>query len=90
MPLPLRRLLNRLPLLPSGNGDLYVRSTWHKPTPYDQWKSQAPWRPMMTLRTDHFGRSLRRQRLLRVTLRGGILFVIGWLIWESARGLQLF
>ena len=88
MPTPLRRLLNHLPL-PQGNGELYVRSSWHKPTPFDQWLSQAPFRPMNKLRADHFGRSLRRRRLLRGLLRWGVMFAAAWVVLESARALVL-
>ena len=84
MPLPLRRLLNLLPF-PHGTTALYVKSSWHKPTPFDQWRSQPPFRPINTLRADHFGRSLRRRRLLRGLLRWGLMFVLVWLVIESAR-----
>lgn len=88
MPLPLRRLLNHLPL-PHGSSDaLYVKATWHKPTPFDQWKSQPPFRPMT--RHYDFGRTLRWQRWRRASLRWAIAFGVAWLILESARGLQLF
>lgn len=85
---PLRRLLNLFPL-PQGGGNLYVRSTWHKPTPYDHWRSQPPFRPLNTLRADHFGRSLRRRRLLRGLLRWGVMFAAAWVVLESARALVL-
>ncbi|MFZ5494315.1 MAG: hypothetical protein ACOZE5_03130 [Verrucomicrobiota bacterium] len=88
MPQLLRRLLNLLPL-PQGGSDLYVRSTWHKPTPFDQWRSQAPFRPLNKLRADHFGRSLRRRRLLRGLLRWGLMFVVAWLVLESTRAFVL-
>lgn len=87
----LRRLLNYLPLTQGGRGELYVRSSWHKPTPFDQWTSQPPFRPTVQhLRTFYFTRTVRRQRLL---LRGaavglGALAAI-WLVVESARGLAL-
>jgi hypothetical protein len=84
---PLRRLRNLLPLPQSG--ELYVRSTWHKPTPYDQWRSQPPFRPLNTLRADHFGRSLRRRRLLRGLLRWSLMFGAAWVVLESARALVL-
>ena len=86
MPTPLRRLLNHLPL-PQGNGELYVRSSWHKPTPFDQWLSQAPFRPMNKLRADHFGRSLRRRRLLRALVRGCLAAAVVWVVFESVRAL---
>lgn len=85
MPRSLRRLLNLLPL-PSGSV-LYVRPSWHKPTPYDQWRSQPPFRPLNTLRADHFGRSLRRRRRLRGLLRWAALFVVAWVVLESVRAL---
>jgi len=88
MPLPLRRLLRLLPL-PQSGGDLYVRSTWHKPTPFDQWRSQPPFRPLNTLRADHFGRSLRRRRILRGLLRWGLLLGVAWIALESGRALTL-
>lgn len=86
MPTPLRRLLNHLPL-PQGNGELYVRSTWHKPTPFDQWLSQPPFRPVNTLRADHFGRNLRRRRLLRAVIRGCLAATVVWVAFESVRAL---
>ncbi len=88
MPLLLRRLLS---LLPSAHGgsELYVRSSWHKPTPYDQWRSQPPFRPTNTLRADHFGRSLRRRRVLRGLFRWALVFAAAWLVIESARAFAL-
>ncbi len=88
MPTPLRRLLNHLPL-PQGGGELYVRSSWHKPTPYDQWLSQPPFRPLNKLRADHFGRSLRRRRLLRALVRGSLVAAAVWVVFESVRALVL-
>lgn len=85
MSLTLRRLLNYLPL-PHGRSDrLYVRSSWHKPTPYDQWRSQAPFRTRPVLRTDHFGRELRRRRLVRGIIRWTIALALAWVLWESIR-----
>jgi hypothetical protein len=84
MSLRLRRLLNLLPL-PHGNAALYVKASWHKPTPFDQWRSQPPFRPVNTLRADHFGRSLRRRRLLRGLVRWALLVGLAWLVFESAR-----
>lgn len=88
MPLLLRRLLNLLPF-PHGGGVLYVRPSWHKPTPFDQWRSQPPFRPVNTLRADHFGRSLRRRRLFRGLLRWGLMFAAAWVVLESARAFAL-
>ena len=89
MPTNLRRLLNHLPSL-GGRGAIYVRSTWHKPTPFDVWTSQAPFRtPRAALRTDHFGRVHRRQRLVRWSIRLAIAAAAIWLVVESARGLTL-
>lgn len=88
MPLLLRRLLNLLPLPQSGS-ELYVRSSWHKPTPFDQSRSQPPFRPLNTLRADHFGRSLRRRRFLRGLLRWGVMFAAAWIVIESARAFAL-
>jgi hypothetical protein len=88
VPLLLRRLLNFLPF-PHGNAALYVKPSWHKPTPFDQWRSQPPFRPVNTLRADHFGRSLRRRRLLRNLLRWSLLVVAAWLVIESARAFAL-
>lgn len=88
MPLPLRRLLNLLPL-PQSGGDQYVRPTWHKPTPFDPWHSQPPFRPLNTLRADHFCRSFRRRRLLRGLLRGGVAALVAWIVFESVRALVL-
>jgi hypothetical protein len=87
----LRRLLNYLPLTPGGRGELYVRSSWHKPTPFDQWKSQPPFRPTVQhLRTFYFTRAVRRQRLLvRGTLAGLGAVAAIWLVVESVRGLAL-
>lgn len=85
MSLLLRRLLNLLPL-PHGSA-LYVRPSWHKPTPFDQWRSQPPFRPLNTLRADHFGRSLRRRRLLRGLLRWAAVFAVAWVVLESVRAL---
>lgn len=86
----LRRLLNHLPLFQGGRGAIYIRSSWHKPTPFDQWTSQAPFRvPRAVLRTDHFGRVQRRQRVVRWTIRLAIVTAAIWLVVESARGLAL-
>lgn len=88
MPTPIRRLLNLLPL-PQGGGDLYVRPTWHKPTPFDPWPAQPPYRPMNTLRADHFVRCLRRRRLRRALVLGGIVALATWIAVESVRALVL-
>ena len=86
----LRRLLNYLPLTQGGRGDLYVRSSWHKPTPFDQWKSQPPFRPTVQhLRTFYFTRTGRRHRLLRGLCIGMGAAAAVWLIVESVRGLVL-
>ncbi len=87
----LRRLLNHLSPTSGGSGDLYVRSSWHKPTPFDQWKSQPPFRPTVQhLRTFYFTRTVRRQRLLLRSAAFGLGAVIAlWLIVESVRGLIL-
>jgi hypothetical protein len=89
MPLALRRLLNHLPRASGGSGDIYIRSSWHKPTPFTQWPSQAPFRAAPALRSDHFGRSLRRQRFMRGLLRWSVAFALAWIAIESARGLAL-
>jgi hypothetical protein len=81
----LRRLLNYLPHPPGRSDRLYVRSSWHKPTPYDQWRSQAPFRARPGLRTDHFGRELRRRRLVRGLIRWMIALALVWIVWESIR-----
>lgn len=85
----LRRLLNYLPSIHGGRVQ-YVRASWHKPTPYDQWRSKPPFRPLNTLRADHFGRSLRRRRLGRATLRWSLGLGIAWVVVESIRALTLF
>lgn len=85
MSLILRRLLNYLPI-PHGRSDrLYVKSSWHKPTPFDQWRSQAPFRARPALRTDHFGRGLRRRRIVRGLIRWTIALAIAWIVRESVR-----
>ena len=85
MSLSLRRLLNYLPI-PHGRSDrLYIKSSWHKPTPYDHWRSQAPYRARPALSTDHFGRSLRRRRILRGLFRSAIVLAVAWIVWESVR-----
>lgn len=85
MSLTLRRLLNYLPI-PNGRSDrLYVKTSWHKPTPFDQWRSQAPFRARPALRTDHFGRGLRRRRIARGLIRWSILLAVGWIVLESIR-----
>ncbi len=88
MPLPLRRLLNLLPL-PQSGGDLYVRPTWHKPTPFDHWHSEPPFRPLNRLRADHFGRTLRRRRLQRLLLGAALAGAAGWIVFESVRALVM-
>lgn len=86
----LRRLLNYLPLSQGSRGDLYVRSSWHKPTPFDQWKSQPPFRPTVQhLRTFYFTRAERRHRLTRGLLWGVGTVASIWLLVESVRGLAL-
>jgi hypothetical protein len=89
MLLILRRLLNYLPT-PTGRSDLFIRSSWHKPTPYDQWRSQAPFRAKPVLRTDHFGRGLRRRWLMRGLLRGALIVAGAWILVESIRAVSLF
>lgn len=87
MPTPLRRLLNHLPL-PQGSGELYVRSSWHKPTPFGQWISQPPFRP--ALRANHFSRTLRRRRFLRGLLRWSVSLAVAWVVIESVRAVASF
>ncbi|HEX2860021.1 MAG TPA: hypothetical protein VHN79_00190 [Lacunisphaera sp.] len=87
MPSPLRRLLNHLPI-PHGSGELYVRSSWHKPTPFGQWISQPPFR--RSLKANHFARGLRRRRLLRGLLRWTLNLTIAWIVIESARAVASF
>jgi hypothetical protein len=87
MPTPLRRLLNHLPL-PRGNGDIYVRASWHKPTPFGQWISQPPFRP--ALRASHFRSNLRRRRLGLGLLRWSLSLAVAWVVIESVRALALF
>ena len=87
MPTPLRRLLNHLPS-PHGSGELYVRATWHKPTPFGQWISQPPFRP--ALRANHFARTLRRRRVGRGLLRWTLSLAVAWVVIESVRALALF
>ncbi|HEY8993733.1 MAG TPA: hypothetical protein VIM71_03530 [Lacunisphaera sp.] len=87
MPTPLRRLLNHLPI-PQGNGELYVRSSWHKPTPFGQWITRPPFRP--NLRANHFARGLRRRRLMRGLLRCSVGLFVAWVVIESVRAVILF
>ncbi len=87
MSLALRRLLNHLPLLPGGRGAIYLRPSWHKPTPFDPWRSTAPFRSRSPLRSDHFGRELRRQRLVRWLVRGTLALTALWIVVESVRAL---
>ena len=87
MPLTLRRLLNYLPIRPGGRGEIYLKASWHKPTPFDQWRSQAPFRSRSPLRTNHFGRGLRRQRFFRWFVRGSIALILAWVVIESIRAL---
>ena len=90
MPTNLRRLLNHLPLSQGSRGAIYVRSSWHKATPFDQWTSRYPFRtPRASLRTNHFGRVLRRQRLVRWAIRLTLLAAAAWLVFESARGIAM-
>jgi hypothetical protein len=88
MPPPLRRLLSALPFVQNG-AELYVRTGWHKPTPYDEWRSQPPFRPTNTLRADHFGRSLRRRRAVRGLVRWSLMLGVAWLVIESVQSLSL-
>lgn len=87
MSLNLRRLLNYLPIRHGGRDQLYIKASWHKPTPFDQWRSQAPFRSRSLLRTNHFGRGLRRQRLFRWFIRATIALVAIWIVAESIRAL---
>ena len=86
MPTPLRRLLNHLPI-PHGSGELYVRSSWHKPTPFGQWITQPPFRP--ALRANHFARSLRRRRLVTGLFRWSLRFFVAWVVIESVRAITM-
>ena len=87
MSITLRRLLNRLPIPHGSRSAIYIKSSWHKPTQFDEWHSQAPFRSRSTLRTDHFGRGLRRQRLFRWLVRGTAALVLAWIVMESIRAL---
>jgi hypothetical protein len=87
MSLALRRLLNHLPIPHGGRREIYLKASWHKPTPFDQWRSQAPFRSRSPLRTDHFGRSQRRHRLVRWLLRGTLTLLVAWIMVESIRAL---
>jgi hypothetical protein len=89
VPTTLRRLLNHFHLPSGGRRDIYIRSSWHKPTPFDQWTSQPPFRVSPVLRTDHFGRMLRRQRFVRWAVWLGAAFAALWVVIESVRGLVL-
>ncbi|MDQ5977083.1 MAG: hypothetical protein QG602_55 [Verrucomicrobiota bacterium] len=88
MPTPLRRLLNHLPLL-QGGSEQYVRSSWHKPSPYDQLVSRPPFQAFNKLRADHFRRGLFRRRLMKGILRWGLMFGVAWVVIESVRALVL-
>ena len=81
----LRRLLNYLPIPPGGNRAQYLKPSWHKPTPFDQWRSQAPFRPRPAIRTDLFARRLLRRRLVRGLLGGTIALALAWVVLESVR-----
>jgi hypothetical protein len=83
----LRRLLNHLPFPHGGRGRLFISPTWHKPTPFDQCRSQAPFRSRSRYRTDHFGRGLRRQRFYRWLFRGMLALGLVWVVVESVRAL---
>ncbi len=82
----LRRLLNHLPL-PQGSGEIYVKPSWHRPTPFDQCVSRPPFR--MAAVNSHYGRKLRVQQLLRRVLRWSVILGAAWLVLESIRGLVL-
>ncbi len=88
MSLTLRRLLNYLPFPHGSRSAQYLKSTWHKPTPFDQWRSQAPFLARPTIRSDHFGRGLRRQRYIRWFIRCIIAFAAVWIAWESLRAIM--
>jgi len=85
MPLPLRRLLNYLPIPHGDRGAIYLKASWHKPAPFSQWPTQAPFRARPALRTDHFGRGLRRQRFIRGLVRWTFTFAFAWIVLESIR-----
>ena len=86
----LRRLLNYLPRTQGGRGDIYIKSSWHKPTPFDQWHSQPPFRPMVhPLRAQYFTRGVRRHRFMRAVLWSTGCSAAIWLLVESVRGLVL-
>jgi hypothetical protein len=87
MSLTLRRLLNYLPVRQGGRDQLYIKASWHRPTPFDQWRSQAPFRLQSQLRTDHFGRGLRRQWLVRWFIRGTVALILVWIVMESVHAL---
>jgi hypothetical protein len=85
---PLRRLLSALPFVQNGT-EQYIRTDWHKPTPFDEWRSQPPFRPTNTLRADHFGRTLRRRRVVRALVRWSLMLVVAWVVLESVRSFGL-
>lgn len=87
MSLTLRRLLNHLPILHGSTSALYVKSTWHKPSIYDQCRSQAPFQPMHC--SYRSGRGLRFRRLLRGFARWIITLAIAWVVIESARAMAI-
>lgn len=82
----LRRFFNHLPL-PQGGGEIYVRPSWHKPTPFDQCVSRPPFR--MAAFDSYHGRKLRLQLWGRRLLRWGMTLAIAWVVLESARALVL-
>ncbi len=86
----LRRVLNHLPLPQGRSGEIYVRSSWHRPMPFEQWPTRVPFRPAPTLRTNYFSRGLRRARWARVFAAVAVSAGVLWLVVESARGLALF
>ena len=87
MSLTLRRLLNHLPIPHGGRDQLYIKASWQKPTPFDQWRSQVPFRSRSPHRANYFGRSLRRQRYFRWLFRGFTLVGLAWVVIESIRAL---
>lgn len=81
----LRRLLKQLSVPPGNQDEQYVNPSWHRPSLYDECRSQPPFRPMHHTYRCGWGRLTGR--LLRGLVRWSLALALAWVAVESFRSL---